>query len=49
MNQWKKEAILAVLRNLMHFAVWFCIVPIGLMAAAFATEAVAEIELALAD
>ena len=36
MNPWKKETILAVLRDLMRFAVWFCIVLIGLMTAVFA-------------
>ena len=35
MNPWKKEAVLAILRNLMRFAVWFCIVLIGLMMAVF--------------
>ena len=36
MNPWKKETILAVFRDLMRFAVWFCIVLIGLMTAVFA-------------
>lgn len=35
MNPFRKETILALLRDLMRFSIWLCIVVVGLMFAIF--------------